>query len=210
MPSTGLRVLPFPVAGPPAPPVPPANPDDERLARARAGDGPAFADMVRRHQASVFSLAWRMLGARDQAEELAQDVFLQLHRSLGTIESAAHLRFWLRRVVCHRAIDRVRQRPRTRVAALDDVPEPASSIRPDDPILRRRLTAALETLSVAARSVVLLRYQDDLDPTEIARVLDMPLNTVKSHLKRSLVSLRRRWSEGPARGLGPGERDVLR
>jgi RNA polymerase sigma-70 factor (ECF subfamily) len=165
--------------------------DDERLSRARAGDAGAFAEIVRRHQASVCSLAWRMLGMRDQAEELAQDVFVQLHRSLGTIESADHLRFWLRRVVCHRAIDRVRQRARELVSPLHEMPEPVSRDDSRDPILRRRLNAALATLSPAARSVMLLRYQEDLDPTEIARVLDMPLNTVKSHLKRSLAALRR-------------------
>jgi RNA polymerase sigma-70 factor (ECF subfamily) len=173
--------------------LPTPTSDDERLSRARAGDAGAFAEIVRRHQSSVFSLAWRMLGQWDQAEELAQDVFLQLHRSLGSIESANHLRFWLRRVVCHRAIDRTRQRSREPVSSLNDVPEPACAGEPRDPILRRRLTAAVGTLSVAARSVVLLRYQEDLDPTEIARVLDMPINTVKSHLKRSLAALRRRW-----------------
>jgi RNA polymerase sigma-70 factor (ECF subfamily) len=168
--------------------------DDERLARARGGDGTAFAEIVRRHQASVFSLALRMLSSREQAEELAQDVFLQLHRSLGAIESADHLRFWLRRVVTHRAIDRVRQRAREPVSSLEDVPEPASMEQWQDPILGRRLRNAVAMLAPMARSVVLLRYQDDLDPTDIARVLDMPLNTVKSHLKRSLVSLRRHWT----------------
>ena len=167
--------------------------DDERLARARAGDGLAFAEIVRRTQAGVFGLAVRMLNNREQAEELAQDVFLQLHRSLGAIESADHLRFWLRRVVMHRAIDRVRQRAREPLSPMDEAPEPASVDVRQDPILVRRLAAAVATLAPAARSVVLLRYQDDLDPTDIARVLDMPLNTVKSHLKRSLAALRRQW-----------------
>jgi RNA polymerase sigma-70 factor, ECF subfamily len=189
-----------PVAGTTGPVAAPIVPtaDDERLARARAGDGGAFAEIVRRHQGSVFSLAWRMLGRRDQAEELAQDVFLQLHRNLGSIESAEHLRFWLRRVVSHRAIDRARQRAREPVRALEDVPEPACTGEPDDPILRRRLKEAIATLSSVARAVVLLRYQEDLDPTEIAHALDMPLNTVKSHLRRSLALLRRAWDEKPA------------
>jgi len=169
--------------------------DDARVARARAGDAGAFAEIVRRHQAGIFSMAWRMLGNRDQAEELAQDVFLQLHRSLGTIESADHLRFWLKRVVTHRAIDRVRQRSREPLSPIDAVPEPAIVDRTPDPIVGRRLREALESLAPVARSVVVLRYQDDLDPTDIARVLDMPINTVKSHLKRSLAALRRRWIE---------------
>ena len=107
--------------------------DDERLARARAGDGLAFAEIVKRHQAGVFGLALRMLNQREQAEELAQDVFLQLHRSLGAIESADHLRFWLRRVVMHRAIDRVRQRAREPLSPMDEAPEPASVERAAGP-----------------------------------------------------------------------------
>ena len=175
--------------------APTASPaDDERVARARGGDSIAFAEIVRRHQAGVFGLALRMLNRRDDAEELAQDVFLQLHRSLGGIESADHLRFWLRRVVMHRAIDRVRQRARQPVSSIDDAPELVSLERAHDPILVRRLAAAVGRLTPTARSVVLLRYQDDLDPTDIARVLDMPINTVKSHLKRSLAALRRQWT----------------
>jgi RNA polymerase sigma-70 factor (ECF subfamily) len=126
---------------------------------------------------------------------LAQDVFLQLHRSLGAIESADHLRFWLRRVVMHRAIDRVRQRAREPVMPMDAAPEPVWIEQPQDPMVSRRLRAVVASLAPMARSVVLLRYQDDLDPTDIARVLDMPLNTVKSHLKRSLAAMRRQWME---------------
>ena len=87
----------------------------------------------------------------------------------------------------------VRQRAREPLSSMDEAPEPASAEVRQDPILVRRLAAAVATLAPTARSVVLLRYQDDLDPTDIARVLDMPLNTVKSHLKRSLVALRRQW-----------------
>src|ERR687894_1601745 len=92
--------------------------DDDRLSRARAGDGAAFAELVRRHQAMVFSMALRIIGNRALAEELAQDVFLQLHRSLSTLESGAHVVHWLRRVVSHRAIDSARQRARRPQASL--------------------------------------------------------------------------------------------
>ena len=67
-------------------------------ARARAGDAGAFAALVRTHQGSVFSIGLRMLNRRDAAEDLAQDVFLQLYRKLDSIESLEHLGFWLRRV----------------------------------------------------------------------------------------------------------------
>ena len=85
-------------------PDPGADARDRRLARARGGDLDAFADLVRHHQRLVFGIACRMLADRAAAEDLAQDVFVQLHRHLATIESDQHLASWLRRVVTHRAI----------------------------------------------------------------------------------------------------------
>jgi RNA polymerase sigma-70 factor (ECF subfamily) len=98
----------------------------------------------------------------------------------------------LRRVVTHRAIDKLRQRPRFEIASIDDEPEVADISAPSDPLLQRHLRALIAELPSAARAVLLLRYQEDLDPLEIARTLEMPINTVKSHLKRSLASLRER------------------
>src|SRR5262247_4191526 len=79
------------------------------LLQARAGDRDAFAKLVRAHQGSVFSIGLRMLSRRDAAEDLAQDVFLQLYRKLDTIESLQHLGFWLRRVAANLAIDWLRR-----------------------------------------------------------------------------------------------------
>ena len=181
-----------PVAAPR--PDPGADARDRRLARARAGDLDAFADLVRHHQRLVFGIACRMLDDRAAAEDLAQDVFVQLHRHLATIESDAHLASWLRRVVTHRAIDAVRERKRRPVTPLDAIAEPAATTPPaeQDPLLVTWLRTQVAALPSAARAVVVLRYQRELGPVEIAETLDMPLNTVKSHLKRSLAVLRAR------------------
>jgi RNA polymerase sigma-70 factor (ECF subfamily) len=166
--------------------------EDDRLVRARAGDPAAFADLVRRHQAMVFSLALRIVGNRALAEELAQDVFLQLHRNLTSIESGAHVTHWLRRVVAHRAIDVARQHARRPQTSLSDVAEPAVPSIERDTLMVRRLRELIAALPAAPRAVLTLRFQEDLDPSEIARVLEMPLNTVKSHLRRALAVLRGR------------------
>ena len=83
---------------------------DSSLTRAQAGDAAAFEPIVREYEAMVFSLAYRFLGDAAAAEDLAQDVFLELFRRLSRIESPAHLTFWLRRVTTHRCIDRFRRR----------------------------------------------------------------------------------------------------
>ncbi|HEV7631575.1 MAG TPA: sigma-70 family RNA polymerase sigma factor [Steroidobacteraceae bacterium] len=176
----------------------------EWLLAARAGSDAAFGRLVTQHQARIFSLALRLTGRRDEAEELAQDAFLQLHANLARIDSPAHLRHWLCRTVTHRSIDRLRGRARQPLyVATGSAGESASeydsagAAETDayDPVLRRRLLQLLLQLPEMARAVVVLRFQEDLDPVDIARTLDMPINTVKSHLRRSLDWLRQQGLE---------------
>lgn len=163
---------------------------DEQLGKARAGEAAALASLIQAHQRSVYSLALRMLGTRDLAEDLTQDVFMQLSSNLKSIESNTHLKFWLRKVTSHRAIDQLRRRARIETMPLDEEITPSSTVDHGDPLLQRHLRLLLLNLSPPARAVLLLRYQEDLDPIDIAKTLDMPINTVKSHLKRSLEILR--------------------
>ena len=165
---------------------------DALLVRARAGDPDAFAELVRTHQGSVFSIGYRMLNQRDAAEDLAQDVFLQLYRKLDHIESLEHLGFWLRRVAANLAIDWIRRLPHTTTQPLDEGAAVEAPHREEDPFMSRELERLLGELSPSARAVMLLRYQEDLDVAEVGAALDMPVNTVKSHIKRSLTQLRSR------------------
>lgn len=172
---------------------------DELLSRTRAGDLAAFGELVRSHQRRVYSLGLRMLGDRTAAEDLAQEVFLQLHRHLSSIQSGAHLAFWLRKVTVNRAIDRLRREPRYERASLEEADRLASEDSDADPLLQRRLALLVGQLAPAPRAVILLRYQEDMDPVQIAQALGMSINTVKSHLKRSLALLRERLTGASAR-----------
>lgn len=166
------------------------------LERAQAGDHDAFADVIEQHESMVYSLAWHFFADRGRAEEIAQDVFLQLYRNLGAIESEAHLLFWLRQVATRRCIDQLR-RSRMKAVSLDDAAEVQSIDRHSDPLLDRRLRELIRELPELQRAVVTLRYQEDLDPSEICRVVGMPVNTVKSHLHRALQALRRKLEKTP-------------
>ena len=137
----------------------------------------------------VFSLAYRFAGDAAAAEDLAQEVFFDLSRALSRIESPAHLTFWLRRVTTHRCIDRLR-RPASREATVEQFPERAAFDPVRDVLLDARIQRLVAELPPHAKAVMLLRYQEDLDPSEIATVLEMPINTVKSHLRRSVETLR--------------------
>lgn len=162
------------------------------LARAQAGDREAFRSLLLTHQSRVYSLALRMLRRREDAQELAQDVFLSLYRSLQSIASPAHLRHWLHRAVCHRAIDRLRSRTAVALLPIEAAVELEGPESAADPSRWRLLRRLIEELRPTPRAVMLLRYQEDLDPAEIARILGLPLNTIKSHLRRSLSRMRQR------------------
>ena len=139
----------------------------------------------------VFSLALRMTGDRGLAEEIAQDVFIEMDRNLGRLESADHVCFWLRRVTMSRSTDAMRRR---RVRGMDlwvemeDVHGAAVEERASP--LGTRLEQLLATLPEPQRAALVLRYQEDMTPEEIAATLSAPVATVRSHLQRGLKLLR--------------------
>jgi RNA polymerase sigma-70 factor (ECF subfamily) len=152
---------------------------------------PDFEQLVDEHQSMVFSLALRMTGDRGLAEEIAQDVFLELDRHLGKIESPLHALYWLRRVAMSRSSDALRRR-KVRGMDLWVEMEESHGIRMEEreSPLGVRLEQLLTTLPEPQRAALVLRYQEDLTPEEIAATLDAPLATVKSHLQRGLKLLR--------------------
>lgn len=164
------------------------------LPLAQSGDRLAFQRLVEQHQARVFGVALRLVGRHADAEELAQDVFVQMHGALARMQSPAHLMHWLLRTVAHRSIDRLRQLARQGrklpLEALGDGLEARAPEPGHDPLAAAGLQRLLLQLQPDARAVMILRYQEDLDPSDIAAVLDMPIPTVKSHLRRSLEWLR--------------------
>lgn len=166
------------------------------LTRAQGGDHDAFAEVIERHEAMVYSLAYHFFNDRGRAEEIAQDVFLQLYRNLATIESDAHLLFWLRQVTTRRCIDLTR-RSRMKAVSLEDAGELRAVEKRHDALLDRRLRGLIEELPDIQRAVVTLRYQEDLDPSDICRIVKLPVNTVKSHLHRALQSLRKQLTRKP-------------
>jgi RNA polymerase sigma-70 factor, ECF subfamily len=176
---------------------------EDAFRRAREGDLPAFRQLLRLHKVRVFSMALRIIGNRADAEEVAQDVFLQLHGALAQISTSGHLRHWLLRAVSHRCIDRLRSRSsRPRLVSIDEFPESVQGNGSDesgDLLAVDRVRRLMLELSPEARTVLLMRYQEELVPSEIATVLAMPVNTVKSHLRRSLDWLRAQL-EGDAHG----------
>jgi RNA polymerase sigma-70 factor (ECF subfamily) len=172
-----------------------AYPPSDHLILRTEDDEQRFRTLMLEHQSMVFSIAFRILGDRSIAEEVAQDVFLELHAKLGELASEAHVLYWLRRVTVHRSIDCIRRRQRQPEVAMDwnelpELPDNSASASRGDPLLNRWLHQLVRSLPTVARTVLVLRYQEDMSPDEISQALDMPVATVKSHLQRSLRLLR--------------------
>ncbi|HTM17536.1 MAG TPA: sigma-70 family RNA polymerase sigma factor [Terracidiphilus sp.] len=152
---------------------------------------PDFEQLVDEHQSMVFSLAWRMTGDRGLAEEVAQDVFLELDRHMERIESPEHALNWLRRVAMSRSADALRRR---RVRGVDlwvEIEDKhGGPVEERQSPLETRLEQLLSTLPEAQRAALVLRYQEDMTPEEIAAAVETPVATVKSNLHRGLKLLR--------------------
>lgn len=172
-------------------------PIESPLRRAQGGEPDAFAQLVAEHESMVFGIGYHFTNDRSRAEELAQDVFLELYRHLGDIVSDAHLVGWLRQVASRRCIDLSRRPWWKKSVSIEAVAEPHVDAHAVDPFRDRRLRALIAALPPLQRLVVTLRYQEELTPSEICDVAGLPVNTVKSHLHRALVTLRKGLGERP-------------
>jgi RNA polymerase sigma-70 factor (ECF subfamily) len=153
-----------------------------------------FRRVITQHQRMVFGIAVRLLGERGEAEEVAQDVFLELYDSLERLESDDHVKFWLRRVSVHRATDALRRRahrPELLADTWDDERHDRCE-ELDESQIAGRLEEMVRTLPEPYRTAVVLRYADEATPDEIAAILGRPVATVKSHLQRGLILLRQK------------------
>ncbi len=153
-----------------------------------------FRTLVGEHSAMVYSIALRLLGDPGLAEEVAQDVFLELYRWLPRLENSDHVRYWLRRTATHRSTDAIRRRsvrPEGQSEVWDEAFDRAAVSQGESP-MDTAMERMLLTLPIAQRTVLVLRYGEDLSPEEIARTTGQPLPTVKSNLQRGLQLLRRK------------------
>jgi RNA polymerase sigma-70 factor, ECF subfamily len=181
-----------------------ADPEiDALVARAQAGELPAFNALVLRHQDALYSLALRMLGSRDAAEDATQEAFIRAYRRIDTFRGG-NFRSWLFTIVANVSRDELRRRGRRPALSLDlarDDPDRASLDPPDpDPTpegralqsdLRRTLEDALARLPHDWREVVLLVDVHGLGYDEAAAAMGgLPVGTVKSRLSRARGRLR--------------------
>jgi RNA polymerase sigma-70 factor (ECF subfamily) len=175
--------------------------DQELMALIAGQDEAALGELYDRYSRLVFSLAYGVVGVQDSAEEIALDVFTRVWEKAHTYRSdRAKVRTWLTRMTRNRAIDHLRResvRPsRDSIGWAEVHPEPASSnIGPEaaaaQAIEKDRVRAAVASLSESQREVLELAYFGGYSHSQIARVLDLPLGTVKGRVRMAMQNLRR-------------------
>ncbi len=151
--------------------------------------------LIETHQRMVFSIALRVIGDYATAEEIAQDVFLELHRSGERLESEDHVRYWLRRTTKHRSIDALRRKAIRPEASAEEWVEEQHVHGDRSPLgveTEARLETLLRTLPEGLRAAIVLRYQEEMLPDEIAGMLGQSVASVKSQLHRGLTLMRRK------------------
>jgi RNA polymerase sigma-70 factor, ECF subfamily len=172
-----------------------ATPEHELVERCRQGDETAFRELVDQYKGLVFALIARSIANRARAEELAQDVFLKVHKGLPYFRGDAKLSTWIYRI----AINVLSQeRPELASASLDDRDEddrprlqPVADDRAfADLVMKDRLHKAIEQLPMPYQVLINGHYLKGMRYEDLAEALNMPMGTVKTHLHRAKRRLR--------------------
>jgi RNA polymerase sigma-70 factor (ECF subfamily) len=176
------------------------EPIDALVERCLEGDQAAWDAIVRQHWRKVFNIAYKFVGRHDQAEDLAQEIFLRIFKSLHTFDRRANFQTWLfsiSRNLCidhYRSVRKERQTINRDIDAHELTPE-SSTISPYAMLERRDrvelLRAALDLLTSTLRTAVMMRDVQELSYREIAVSLHLPEGTVKSRINRGRTELAR-------------------
>jgi len=181
-----------------------AEPSAALVQRAQAGDRQALSELVQSQQTYVYSIAMSLMHNPADAADMTQEAFVRLLRSLGTYRGETKFTTWLYRLVTNICLDGLRRRGRP-VESLDDQGAPGQAgdgaqtpgerladtdrwTQPEEQVELREsaseVRAAMERLPATQRLALTLHYFDDLRYEDIAEVMSLPLNTVKSHIRR--------------------------
>ncbi len=185
------------------------------MARLKAGDQAAYAQLVEEQAARIYRLALRMMGNEADAEDVLQETFLSAFRSIDSFEERSSLSTWLYRIATNAALMRLRRKEPEQVSVDEPLERDDGDLLPrqffdfcclpEDDLLRDEARAemlrAIEELPATLRSVFVLRDIEGLSTEETANALDLSISAVKSRLMRARLKLRERlstyFSQGP-------------
>jgi RNA polymerase sigma-70 factor (ECF subfamily) len=173
--------------------------------RALKGDQQAFADIVDLYQDKLYHMSYRMLYNRQEAEDVVQDTFLRVYRNLDRYDDSMKFSTWIYRIATNLCIDRLRRRRPTYSLDAESTDHegldgysilPSDDRTPESEIVlsetQRIIRQAIENLPAKYKTVMVLRYLQDMSLQEISDVMDMPVTTIKTRVHRGREFLRKR------------------
>jgi RNA polymerase sigma-70 factor (ECF subfamily) len=176
--------------------------DNELIAQIRAGQSRQYAQLVDRHKDKAFTLAVRLVGDRRDAEELVQDAFVRVYRSLDAFRGDAKFSTWFYRIVYNLCMTRIsRRRGQPKHVDIDHDELMDSLVEDDEQMIDEKmgndelaamLKVELETMPDQFKSVMTLFYVQEMSYEEICETTQLPLGTVKTNLFRARSMLRKR------------------
>jgi RNA polymerase sigma-70 factor (ECF subfamily) len=175
------------------------NAQDEKklVQQVLSGDRKAFERLVRQYEALVLHIVNPMIGNLADREDLCQEVFIKVYQCLNGFEFRSRLSTWIGTIAwnaCVNFLQKKRDVPVGDLFAADETLSADSPPTPEDLLIKKQeakhLTAAIEQLPAVQKTVLLLFHHDDLSLDEIAQILSIPVNTVKSHLFRARKNLK--------------------
>lgn len=182
--------------------------DRDLVKKAKAGQLKAFEDLMNKYERKVYSIAYRMTGNREDAEEVLQETFLSVYKSLSKFKGKSSFSTWLYRIAVNAALMKLRKK-KVETVSLDEplISDDGNHLRrevvdwstPEDLVEQKRLmeviSKAIDSLPNTYRAVILLRDGEGLTNSEVAKILKTSVPAVKSKLHRARMHLRSNLSE---------------
>jgi len=173
---------------------------DERdlISRLQSGDVAAFRELVETNKRRLFTLAYGMVGNVQEAEDVSQEAFIKIHRSICDFRGDAQLSSWMYRIVVNLCLNRRRKKSLTAMELREDfdndgvirsAPEGDPEQQTEASLLKRHLRHAMQKLSPQQRTIFVLRHDQDLPLKEISSIMKISEGTVKSQLFRAVGKL---------------------
>ncbi|HNB53384.1 MAG TPA: sigma-70 family RNA polymerase sigma factor [Anaerolineales bacterium] len=170
--------------------------DRELVLHIRRGETDTYGELVHRYQLSVFNVCFRLLGERRDAEDMTQEAFIRAYERLGMFDAERPFGPWIRRVAANLCLNRLNLKAMSHVELDEEFEEPAPHPGPEALLIAKQqaatVRAALLALPAHYRAVIELRHFQELEYDEMAKMLQLPMNTVKSHLFRARKMLAER------------------
>jgi RNA polymerase sigma-70 factor (ECF subfamily) len=172
--------------------------DEELMSLCRERDPRAWEDLVRRYQSAMIALAFQFTGDREEARDLAQDIFVRLYRTLDQYDPTRPARTWIYSLARNICIDHYRRRRKSRQVGtpIEEFQNlPSGGDDPDQPVMRRErreiLIHALDALGSTSREAIVMKDLHNLTIEEMSSILNIPAGTVKSRVWRARCELGR-------------------